>query len=160
MRQLSVVIILVILQSCATKYKTQFDFSYEFGVGSKNELNTFNNTFTKDMVVDSSITIALKLSAEEKQRVYNKLKEINFMDIPDNDIYGCPHGIPFSICQMIVNMDGITKKVTWESSGVSIPGAPVSICSHLTELDSMLIVGIIHNREEFKRSKVPRAGYL
>ncbi len=45
---------------------TDFNIIFRYGVGAKNELDTFNGTYTWDMVVDPSITVNLSLSNKEK----------------------------------------------------------------------------------------------
>ena len=38
-----------------------FNFIFMYGVGGKNEIDTFKGTYTKDMVTEPSITIDFKL---------------------------------------------------------------------------------------------------
>jgi hypothetical protein len=49
------------------------------GVGAKNELNTFDQTFTKDMVMDPSVTVKMKLSDNELNSIYQKINNLNFI---------------------------------------------------------------------------------
>ena len=54
-----------------------------FKYGFNNELNTFNNTYKKDLVLDGSITVTFWLTADEQNRILAKAKEIDFFTLPD-----------------------------------------------------------------------------
>ncbi|WP_253200693.1 hypothetical protein [Clostridium sp. CF012] len=47
-----------------------FNFVFNYGVNSKNGLNTIKREYTKDMVIDPSITTNLILSNEEMNSIY------------------------------------------------------------------------------------------
>ncbi len=59
-----------------------FNFIFKYGVTAGNILDTFQNTFTKDMVTDAPITVTLTLTQEEKDLIYRKMVEIGFFDFP------------------------------------------------------------------------------
>ena len=71
---------------------SNFNLIFKYGVGAKNELNTFEGTYTKDMVMDPSITVNLSLSKEELDRIYKKIVEINFFGYPDQFSVFVPPG--------------------------------------------------------------------
>jgi hypothetical protein len=58
---------------------TNFNLVFKYGVGAKNELNTFDQTFTKDMVMDPSVTVKMKLSDNELNSIYQKINNLNFI---------------------------------------------------------------------------------
>lgn len=60
-------------------------------MGAKNELNTFNGNYTKDMVVDPPVTVNLTLSEKEMNTIHDKMAEINFFDYPDEFTVSVPH---------------------------------------------------------------------
>ena len=60
-----------------------FNLIFRYGVGAKNELNTFEGTYTRDMISDPSITVPLSLTEEEQDRIYKKMVEIDFFDYPE-----------------------------------------------------------------------------
>ena len=62
---------------------SSFNLIFKYGVMAKNELNTFERTYTKDMVMDPSITINLSLTEEGLDRIYQKMVEIDFFDYPE-----------------------------------------------------------------------------
>jgi len=154
MKALIIATTLLLLQSCSPPNKGQFDFVFKFGVGGKNELNTFDNTFTKDLVMDPPQKLALKLTAEEKQTIYNKLQEIDFSQMAEEEL-PCSGAQPHSTCKLVVNMNGHQKTVAW--SGSDNPAD--STCVKLAGLQQ-LIISIIFNRDEYKHAKPIRGGYL
>ena len=58
-------------------------FYYGFG----NELNTFEQTYTKDLVLDGYITVDFWLTEAEQESIRNKLQVVNFFSFPDTLIY-------------------------------------------------------------------------
>ncbi|XID91436.1 hypothetical protein ACF3MZ_23405 [Paenibacillaceae bacterium WGS1546] len=57
-----------------------FNFTFKYGVMYKNELDTFNDIYTKDLVMDGVTTTTLKLSREDRQRIYECMTEIDIRD--------------------------------------------------------------------------------
>ena len=63
--------------SSADVHARDFNFSFSYGYGEHdNELNSFYDTLTKDMVVDDPITVSLELSAEELKIIEDKIAEL------------------------------------------------------------------------------------
>jgi len=58
-------------------------FYYGFG----NELNTFEQTYTKDLVLDGYITVDFWLTEAEQERIKNKFGAVDFFSFPDTLIY-------------------------------------------------------------------------
>jgi hypothetical protein len=131
---------------------------YSHGVGSKNVLDTFAGTYTKDMVVNAPITIKMTLSSEEISRIESKLKEIGFFDSNYRQLL--PGGIaigettPYSIYYLRVQYDGTHEKELRWSNKVVYKNDDTS----LNEL-SRLIQSIIEAKPEYQSLPEPRAGY-
>lgn len=64
-------------------YPDKFEFTYSFGVRKLNILDTFNDTFTKDLVLDGKATTNLKLTEEEKKEIYDLMVEIGLFQYPE-----------------------------------------------------------------------------
>ena len=56
---------------------------YGFG----NVLNTFEQLYTKDLVLDGYITVDFWLTEAEQERIKNKLDAVDFFSFPDTLIY-------------------------------------------------------------------------
>lgn len=57
-----------------------FNFSIQFGIGKNNEINTFEGTFTKDLITAGTVTIDMIFTEEEMDLIYSKMKEITIAD--------------------------------------------------------------------------------
>ncbi|MDZ4230961.1 MAG: hypothetical protein U1B77_03995, partial [Dehalococcoidales bacterium] len=63
--------------------KSNFNMIFRYGVMARNELDTFQGIYTKDMIADPSITVPLSLTEEELDSIYRKMVEIGFFSYPD-----------------------------------------------------------------------------
>lgn len=145
-----------------TTLPSDFGFIFKYGVGARNELNTFVGTFTKDMILDPSITINLLLSQEELDSIYQNMLEIKFFHYPEEfSIYvppGMPKGIitPSSSYYFKVIYDSKLKELWWEDQLVY----PEDIQADKLRKLISLIEGIIKSKEEYKNLPEPRGGYM
>ncbi|WP_026672270.1 hypothetical protein [Alkalihalobacterium bogoriense] len=67
------------IESMPNDVPQDFNFSVKFGVNKGNEINTFEDTVTKDLIENGSATINLTLTAEEMEIIYQKMKDINIL---------------------------------------------------------------------------------
>lgn len=61
-------------------------FKYDF----KNELDTFNNTYQKDLVLDGLIKIDFWLTTDEQNQIIEKANQLNFFLLPDTILADAP----------------------------------------------------------------------
>ncbi len=61
----------------------QIHFKYDF----RNELNTFENTYQKDLILDGIIKVPFWLTAEEQNKILNKANEVDYFSMPDTFQY-------------------------------------------------------------------------
>jgi hypothetical protein len=134
--------------------KSDFNLLFKYGVEMKNELNTFDNTYTKDMILSPSITIGLYLSAEEMNQIQQELIAIDF--------FNCPETFPPSTERFVVPVDSYfilvqngsaIKEMTWNTN--SELG---SLKENITQL-ARCITGIVEQRPEYARMPPPNGGY-
>ncbi|RXJ04389.1 hypothetical protein DS745_03115 [Anaerobacillus alkaliphilus] len=138
------------------KMPKDFHFSLKYGVGALNEINTFENTYTKDLVLDGTITTGLTLTKKERKAIYYKMKEIELLETVQNARYEGEDGSsiwmePASEYYLTIQMNGEIYKVHW--------------AGHIydKEIRDMLAIfvlrflhgEIIENKQEFK--KLPKA---
>ncbi len=85
MRTSLLFIIALALMSCSDKgvspLEIDFNILMKYGVGRRNELNTFQNTYTKDLVLDGTLTVPLVLSESDLNAIEAKLEQIDFSAI-------------------------------------------------------------------------------
>ncbi len=142
------------------------EFIYRDGPGKvKNELNTKKSVYLKDMVVDPALKIKLKLSKDEKLKIFKKLKEMDFWSYPAVYSYealdknlSTSSTSPCSSFEMIVMCGGNIKEVKWNDciSGNRSVGQRYE---KLEEL-SRLISKIVYEKKSYKNSKQSKAIYL
>ena len=145
----------------STHKASNFNLIFKYGVGAKNELNTFEGTYTKDMIMDPPITVKLYLSQEEVDRIYQKMVEIDFFSYPDKFFVSVPPGevvgmvTPFLSYYFKVEYDSKTKELWWEDEIIKEDEK----AEKLRELIKF-IRDIIESKEEYKKLPSPRGGYL
>lgn len=137
-----------------------FAFIFKYGVGAKNELNTYNGTFTKDMIVDPPITIQLSLSEEELKSIHGyiaKMSVLGFLDYPSNYNYPTSGTVvtPYSTYYLKATANGFMKEIQWEDRNLSNE-TPFRELRGLAEY----IQDIITNKPEYKKLPEPKGGYL
>lgn len=59
---------------------SDFDFLIQFGVQSKNEINSFENIVIKDLIVEGTASTEISFTEEEIKKLYQKMREINIME--------------------------------------------------------------------------------
>lgn len=130
-----------------------------YGVSSRNYLNTFNGTFTKDMVLDPPITTKLTLTEEELQIIDVKLSEVGFYNKTDEELL--PHGIllglstPSSSYYLKVTRNGWVRELSWNDGLIYSEGAS----EQLNDL-VFLVMGIVEAKPEYQLLPEARGGYL
>ena len=150
----------VILSSCydpVVQPDNQFVQIF-FKYGFRNELNTFENTYQKDLVQDGTIKITFWLTTEEQNRILQKVNEINFFSFPDE--FG-PDSSFISLApdpgpqKLSIKYNGRDKTVIWYYPlNYSDPDA-VS----LKEINN-LIISIIESKPEYKKLPPANGGYI
>lgn len=132
-----------------------FELAYKYGVGAKNELNTFNGTFTHDMVVDPSITTDLELTIWEKGQILQKIKEIDFFNLPSSYPEEPGRWMSTKVDYYIrVQYGSQVKEISWNNN--SQEDSNVQSLEQLADL----IQGMIIAKAEFKALPTPRGGYV
>jgi hypothetical protein len=141
---------------------TQSDFNmiFKYGVGARNVLDTYTGTYTKDLVLDPPVTIALSLTHDEKNRIYHKMVEINFFGFPDTfsvirDDEEAGFFMPFSSYYFNVTHKTTTKELVWEDKVF----AEDDQATKLRELINV-IREIVESKEAYKKLPPPTGGYL
>jgi hypothetical protein len=160
---LVLIVAVIVLAGCTAPPAdvSSFNLIFKYGVTAKNELNTFERTYTKDMVMDPSITVELSLTEAELDRIYQKMVEIDFFDYPDEFSVPVEEGelvtivTPYSSYYFKVEYDSAVKELRWEDEIVN----PDEKAERLREL-IQLIRDIIESKEEYKELPAPTSGYM
>jgi hypothetical protein len=138
-----------------------FNFIFKYGVSGGNTLDTFQGTYTRDMILDPAIIIDLVLTAAEMDSIYQKIVEIDFFNYPDKfnvhvaDNETKTEVAPYSSYFFKVEYNGKTKELLWHDKYLNsdIQG------DKLKELIN-LIKSIIESKPEYQALPKPSGGYL
>ena len=160
---LALVVLFLGVAGCSTppSAKSNFNLIFKYGVGARNELNTFEGTYTKDMIGDPSITVPLSLTEEELNKIYRKMVEIDFFSYPERFSVPVPPGgitgmvTPYSGYYFEVAYDSKIKQLWWDDE---ITNENIK-ADKLRKL-SQLIRDIIESKDEYKQLPPAKGGYL
>jgi len=136
-----------------------FNLKFSYGVGAKNVLNTFDNTYTKDLILDGTITVPFTISENDKEPISLKMLEIDFFSYPDTfvvptgDIVGFI--TPHSTYDFEVEYQSNIKYLHWSDYFVSQD----SIAVKLREL-IVLIEDLIQSNPEYSKLQPAKGGYI
>jgi hypothetical protein len=94
--------------------KNPINIDFKFGVSARNRLNTFDGTFTKDLIMDGTITTRLILSQQELTQVKTKLLDMGFFDYPE--VFQSKGMVsPRSDYFIKIQFGSVIKEVSWYS---------------------------------------------
>ena len=142
---------------------------YKFGhevawprFGRYNELNTYNGTFTMDMVreINGTLTIQLELSEKELDTIYQKAIEIDFFNYPTTyevnlRSRGCKPSHYF-IFELGISCGFVSRTVRWTSEHLPRDDDKYDNLNDLARA----IWNIIKNTPEFNAMPKPNAAYV
>ncbi len=160
---LALVIALLGTAGCNDQTSGESDFKiiFKYGVMARNELDTFEGTYTKDMVEGPPAMTKLRLSKEEMDRIYQKMVEIDFFNYPDRFSISAPPNIPiggvtpYSSYYFKVEYNSQIKELWWEDNIIYEDEK----ADRLRELIK-LIRDIVESKEEYKELPPRRSLYL
>jgi DNA primase catalytic subunit len=137
----------------------EFGLEFRYGFSSKNILNTFNGTFTKDMIPDESITTKLILNAKQLREIKNEIIESGILDYPNktnikplSTITG--EQMPFETYRFKIKIGDEEKELVWEDRYM----VSLDEFTKIRELTT-LIKKIIQESPEYRKLPEPRGGY-
>jgi len=129
-----------------------FNFIFRYGVGAKNEMNTFNQIYTKDMVMDQPVSIGLNLTDDEIVGVYKEMNDLKVFSINEASTEKNVMVTPCSSYYFKVQIGSLVKELSWD-------GCQGKINDKLQRFTDY-IIKIIEAKEEYKKLPAPKGGYL
>ncbi len=136
-----------------------FNLIFQYGVDAKNVVNTFEGTYTKDMIPDPPITTKLSLTREELDTIYKKMVDIDFFSYPEVftvQVEGGSVGMitPYQSYYFKVQYGSGIKEMSWEDSITN----QNNDADRLREL-TKCIREIVESKKEYKKLPPPRGAY-
>ena len=129
-----------------------FNLVFKYGVGAKNELNTFNHTYTKDMVADESVTTDLKLTDKELKNIYQKIMSLRLLDKNITKNSGNTGQTPCSMYYLKIKSDLGQNELSWNNCYGEVNDRLQKFTNYLIQ--------IIESKDEYKALPTPKAAYL
>jgi hypothetical protein len=129
---------------------------FKFGTTAKNELNTFHGTFTKDLIIDGTVTARLIMSQEELKQIQQILVEIDFFNYPETFPLKEPLTVPGYSYYLMVQNGTIIKEVTWGSNSII---NDENLEDNLNQL-AYFLTNMITQKPEYTRLPPAEGGYL
>jgi hypothetical protein len=133
-----------------------FNLVLKYGVGAKNELNTFDATFTKDLILDPPVTTKLGITSQEKMQILERIDEMDLFGFPNNFPMN-PHAwtTPQMDYYIKVQNGSQVKEITWNSNSL----IESDVKNGLDQVVSYIIC-LIEQKSEYKELPNPNGGYL
>ncbi len=164
MKQIIIVLVLVLVSLSCNDSGTDpanrhFNMSLKYGVGARNELNTFTDTFTKDLVLDGTVTTRLVLSAAELESLEARFLSINIFAYPDTFVAQHTDSVtimtPHTSYVLKLTRDREQKVIYWED-------AIISSDPRATELRGVFdfVRTLVEGKAEYRRLPPARGGYI
>ncbi len=153
---LASVIAVAVYLSMQRPAESNFNIVFRYGVGAKNELNTFNGTYTKDMVQNPPITASLVLTKNELNGIQQKVAELALFNLPSN--FSRKEGEWFSTqvdYYLKIQNGSQTKEISWNDNSQIDSNTKNSLDSI-----EIYLIGIIEQRQEYKALPTPNGGYI
>ena len=156
------VIFFFMMIGCSTTTDTEKSHDEQFvevhlQYGFVDEVNTFEGTFTKDLVMDGSITVGFWLSKEDQESIKELADQISFFSIPNNipAMPGMAISPDPSPDRLRIRFGDLDNTVIW-----SYPEDPENTeFKKVIELSNH-IMSIVRNSEKYKTLPEARGGRL
>jgi hypothetical protein len=138
----------------------EFNLSFRYGVLSRNELNTFQNTITKDLVLDGTVTVPFVIAASDLDSIEARMRQIGFYGYPDTFAVRSGDGItvtvdPACIYEFSVLSHGRWKALYWSNGIVTADSQAVKLHDLIT-----FIQGIVESTPEYRQLPPARGAYM
>jgi len=139
----------------ATKPK-DFNFVFNYGINAKNQLNTVKGQYTKDMILDPSVTTDLILSDEEMNTIYLEMRKINILKYSKNfKPKSNASQTPFETYSIKIIIAGKEKNINWKDENVSESKDAVKLRALFLKIREIII-----QKKEYKQLPQAKGGYV
>jgi len=146
-------------QSTTPPETRNLNLKFSYGINARNILNTFQNTFTKDLISAGDTSVPFTLSANDFNQILSKMNEINFFAYPDTFIVPTGDTVtivtPSSTYIFDVSYKLSNKHLYWSDHIMNANAQ----ATNLREL-IFLIIGIIQSKPEYLQLPPASGGYL
>lgn len=130
-----------------------FDFVLNYGYEARDVINTYENTYTKNMISSDDETVKMILLEEEMETMYEKMKEADILKSAENAAKSqCAD--PYEVNELKLTMNGEIYQREWITSYCdNVPDNKLKNFMEFVHQD------IIMKKEEYKELPEPSGGY-
>jgi hypothetical protein len=164
MKQMLMVLVAAIVSlSCSdsgtTPAERSFNVSLKFGVGARNELNTFTDTFTKDLILDGTVTTKLVLPQAEIDSLEARFLRIDIFTYPDTFMAQQTDTVavltPHTSYVLKLSCEHREKAIYWEDSIISTDPRAAELRNVFA-----FVRALVEAKPEYQGLPPARGGYL
>ena len=144
-----------------------FGFSIDFGILGRNNIDTFNNTFTKDLIIAGNETIGFTIPQHKMRDIFEAFKEHRIYELPDDiNAYALSsmgdsrmHRHPNPKYSLTYTFRDETRTIVCDDEGPwDTYAGPPSARDRLVAFVAF-IAEYIYSTEDFKTMSPPEGGY-
>ena len=157
-------VLLFIFVSCSDLNSPEparnFNVRLRYGILARNELDTFGNTFTKDLILDGTVTVPFHLSQADLDSIEAKMNQIGFFSYPDTFMVKSPDSmratiVPYNTYDFKVESGSTLKTLFWNDFIIASDPQAAKLRELIT-----LIRTIIESKQEYRQLPPPRGAYM
>jgi hypothetical protein len=143
---------------------SDFNFALDYGIGGKNNVDTYNGTFTKDLVINGTETIQFVIPADKMQEIYTAFMEYKIPDLPDNINAHVSieeemlHIIPANNYAFSYTCNNETRTIICDDGGPWNTSGPSELRDRLVDFVDF-VREYIHGTEEYQNMSPSEGGY-
>ncbi len=155
--QLKTILCLPESTSASDKSNATQDFGLimKYGVRARNELNTLEGTFTKDLILAGNSTTRLKLSNSELEEIYKEMQAINIVAYPEFFLEESQQCVtPYITYDLTIHYKGTIKQIHWEDRSLSKSQQAIQLRDLVNK-----IVRMVEKKPEYKEMPAIEGGY-
>ncbi|WP_343781680.1 hypothetical protein [Alkalibacillus silvisoli] len=98
-----------------------FEFSYQYGYEANNEMNTFEEIYTKDLIEKGEASTAMALSEDDRVSIYEKMRDVKILETPENLTNEAEDGThctsnPYTTHHLDLQVNGENYYVDWTTN--------------------------------------------
>ncbi|MFA9556672.1 hypothetical protein ACERII_05145 [Evansella sp. AB-rgal1] len=115
---LTIVACIFLLGACSNlpkKMPEDFNFVLKYGYEARDIVNTYENTYTKNMIEDEDITIELVLTDNEKEAIYKEMRKADILASAEKSSESTCSD-PHQENELTLTLDGETYEREWITS--------------------------------------------
>lgn len=140
----------------------EFEFELDFGSYGMNNINTFNERLTKDLVDYGSINTDFRFNGSEKKDIFNMMYKMDILSYPltlNDGFHDFEHPEGY---MLRVKIDGEEKTIYWSAPWTFFDEDIEKLTDDQLAFKALVehIKEIIYNSREYKSLPVQKGSYL